>query len=336
MAQPFDTGRLELAGEPVALGASVSTGYSVSSTGTLVYTGLTASGRQLTWFDRQGKALGTIGPEGAYNGVTLSPDGRSVAFSQGLTGTQGRSDIWIWDIARSAGTRLTSAGNNSHAIWTPDGSKVTYWSIRDRSGQILQRQANGAGTEESLYEWTNGQSAYPQDWTPDGRTLLFEAGALSRDLFVLPSDGVRRAAPFVNSEFIEAGAQISPDGRYAVYHSNDTGKAELYVTSFPSPSGGKWTISNGGGQMARWRRDGKELLYFTPDGKLMSVDVSLSPSFKAGIPKVLFAPPVYQVSGSSILWDISPDGQRFLINTAQGDSSAPVTAVLNWQGLLKK
>jgi eukaryotic-like serine/threonine-protein kinase len=182
------------------------------------------------------------------------------------------------------------------------------------------------------------------DWSRDEHFLLYEDRdpKTNWDLWVLPdpagSPGARKPSVFLNSMFSEADGKFSPDGRFVAYVSDESGRTEVYVSTFPDPKGGRWAISSGGGFQPRWRSDGRELLYFRPDGTLMSVDVTLNPSFKAGAPRALFQAPIIAGGGqtSTHRWDMTPDGKRFLINTVPGDASAPLTVVLNWQAALRK
>jgi hypothetical protein len=159
-----------------------------------------------------------------------------------------------------------------------------------------------------------------------------------RDLRVMRVDGERKPAEFLKTGSNLDSARFSPDARYVAYVSDESGTNDVYVTTFPDPKVGKWPISSGGGYQPRWRRDGRELLYFTSDGNLMSVDVALIPSFRAGIPKALFRVPIFGGGGTlgQNRWDLTADGQRFLINTIGSGGAAPITVVLNWQAGLKK
>jgi dipeptidyl aminopeptidase/acylaminoacyl peptidase len=163
------------------------------------------------------------------------------------------------------------------------------------------------------------------------------------DLWVLPMQGPLQSnakpEPFLVTDATETDGAFSPDGRYVAYVSDESGKFEVYVRSFPAAGGAKWVVSSGGGYQPRWRRDGKELLYFTAEGRLMSVDVTPGSTFHASVPKFLFQVPIYGggATTSNHYWDIAPDGQRFLINTYGRDATAAsMTVVLNWQAELKK
>ena len=338
MAQPFDNRALAFKGDPVPIAEQVSSGsgqYSVSSTGVLIRAaGTGISVRQLTWYDREGKQGETTWTRGLYGGVALSPDATRVAierFGQFW-------ETWVFEFSRSASIRLTLTGGTTPA-WSPDGNRIAYSSAS--KGGLVVKAASGAGNEDLLLKTSHPVQA--MDWSRDGRFLLYEDQDLKTkwDLWTLPipagAAGEAKPVAFLNSEFNETGGQFSPDGRFVAYESDESGPSEVYVSPFPDAKSGKWPISSGGGYQPRWRRDGRELLYFAVGGRLMSVDVTLSPAFKASAPKVLLQAPVFNGAVSNTHhWDLTPDGKRFLINTVPTDISAPLTVVLNWQEGLKK
>jgi Tol biopolymer transport system component len=266
--------------------------------------------------------------------------------AEGRTDAQGAWVVWLLDLARGTNTRFTfdvaGAGN---ATWSPDGSQIIYAPSGGQSPDLYRKPASGAGKEQKVLHAEVAMT--PQDWSRDGRFLLYvvrgkDTGA---DLWVLPDPGKAagdsKPIPYLVTPQNEVQAQFSPDGQFVVYTSNESGIGEIYVRPFPASAGGKWLISNGGGSQARWRPDGKELFYLTPDTTLMTVEVSTKPDFRAGVPKPLFRVPVTGgvggAPGIAWRWDVSPDGQRFLVNTAPEDrSSTPVTVVANWGGLLKR
>ena len=202
---------------------------------------------------------------------------------------------------------------------------------------MYQKASSGAGTDDLLFE--DNSDKYPVSWSPDGRFILYESlgGPTGIDLFVLPLSGDRKPVPFLQTPFNEAAAQFSPDGRWIVYISNESGKYEVYVASFPGP-GGKWQISSGGGTLPRWRHDGGEIFYLAPDNKLMAAAVNgKGGGFEVGAVKALFERTVRRAPENGYPYDVTADGQRFLINSAPGQAaSAPVTVVLNWTAGLKK
>jgi Tol biopolymer transport system component len=230
------------------------------------------------------------------------------------------------------------AGNGT---WSPDGSQIAYAPGGGQSADLFRKPSNGAGQAELLLH--SNETKTPMDWSRDGRSLLFAQRGkdTGMDLWVLPMEGDRKPVPYLVTPFSEAQAQFSPDGRWVVYTSDETGTKEVYVRPFPMSSGGKWPVSNGGGSQPRWRRDGKELFYFAPDSTLMAVPVTGGSTFQLGVPKALFRTTVLGGTGggpgSSWRYDVSPDGQRFLINTALEEAtSSPITLVVNWQTTLKK
>ena len=364
MAQAFDVRRLELVGEtvPIAEGAGSRDGpksFSVSTTGVLAYRrdarepGVIS---QLIWFDRDGKALGTAGEPGSYDSVALSPDGTRVAVSSEDPGVSGSPphNIWVYEFARRTGTRLTSSpGLAWFATWSPDGERIIFSSNRYGVSNLFQKVANGAGNDDLVLK--SNENKFAQDWSRDGRFLLYSAtlggnsqgGGFSFDLWVLPltpgNPGDRKPEPYLKTEFNESQGRFSPDSRYIAYRSDASGKDEIYVQPFPAASGGKWTVSQGGGSAPRWRADGKELFYISADGKMMAVEVSTTPVFKAGIPKALFQTTVLATTGLArnvTRYDVTADGKKFLVNSmlpaaAAALAPSPITVVLNWTALLK-
>jgi Tol biopolymer transport system component len=350
LAQRFDPSRLELSGDPVPIAEGVGTflghGYfSASATGTLTYRkGAVSSGWTLKWFDRSGKGIGSAGVEGDNFALALSPDGGRVAVSVNRSGNQ---DIWVIDLARKTNSRLTSNPNADTApVWSPDGTRIAF----QRQGNVYQRLASGAGAEELLARGS------VWDWTRDGRFLLLgKPDANNKEglwlLPVEPSGQKREATPFLAGAFNEDQAQVSPDGRWLAYVSDESGKREIYVKPF-SPGGSAGTdaartkVSEGGGSYPRWRRDGKELFYLdlqqlgvNANLQLLAVDVTAGTAFKAGIPAPLFR--TWTRGFGPFPWDVSADGQRFLIATndarSPGAVEEPFTIVTNWEsGLLKK
>jgi eukaryotic-like serine/threonine-protein kinase len=357
MAQPFDPGRLELVGEAVPIAEQVSNlGFSVSDTDVLVYaTGSQAPNvggvrgtiqGQLTWFDRNGKVLGTVGDPGTYRTLSLSPDGKRVAFERTDTEKNIRN-IWLYDFARGVTTRFTvDSGLDTYPVWSPDGSHIAFASNRPGSSNydLYQKDSNLAGSDELLFK--SDELKFPTSWSPDGRFLLFfKAGSLA-DIWLLAL-GVgadRKPLPMEHSEFNQELARFSPDGRWIAYVSDESGRSQVYVRPFdgshvmgsPSAAGaavaGKWMISKDGGNSPLWRHDGKELFYLGLDGNAMAVDVNVRSAFQAGIPEVLF-----KVPNGVFFWDVSSDGKRFLMaSPSTANAQRSFTLVLNWPSLLRK
>ena len=342
LAQPFDASRLTLTGEPFRIADQVrvnanSRGYfSVSDNGTLVYD---PSGerenQQLTWFDRAGKQLETIGALGTFLLPRLSPDEKRVAVSRRDPKT-GISDIYVIEIARGASSRLTSdPANVNVAVWSPDGSRIVWASNRGGSYQFYQKLASGAGQEELLLQSSNPIA--PIDWSADGRYILYTQidPKAKGDVWVLPLEGDRKPFPFLQTSSDEGSAVFSPDGRWIAYQSDESGSAEVYVQTFPA-SGGKWPVSTKGGRVPQWRRDGKELFYLSSDGKMMAVEVKTSGTFEPGIPRALFdLSAVRPIRRSG--YAVAADGQRFLFISRTAETApSSLAVVVNWTADLKR
>ena len=353
LAQPFDPKTLTLAGEPVPIAERVESAavnglvaFSLSDTGVLAY-GIGAAagaGFEMVWVDRQGKVTGTAGPPGQYRGLDLAPDGSRVAAHR-HDGEGG--DIWLTDLSRGTTSRFTfdATQDNSSPSWSPDGSRIAFSSIRAGKRGVYVRPANNAGDEERLFEADAAvlMEPVPLRWTPDGRSLLFGMydPKTLKDLWLLPVSGEQKAAPLLRTPFSEHHGQISPDGKWLAYMSNETGVDEIYVQP-ASPGAGKWSISTGGGVVPRWRGDSRELFYMA-GGKMMAVDVTANGSaFEAGTPKALFDHVTVNAAHSDYFpFAVTKDGQRFLISrrtssAAEESTQAPIVVVLNWmQGLGK-
>jgi Tol biopolymer transport system component len=343
LSQSFDSGRGEPIGDPVPIAQNISGAgaFGVSENGVLVYRVAGREDRQLTWFDRAGKVLDAAAPPATYNFLNLSPDDRRAA-TQRLE-IFGSGDIWILDLARGGiGTRFTvHPADDAAPVWSPDGKRIVWSSNRDGPYDLYQR-ATAGGKDEALLR-SDLMRKLPYDWSSDGRYLLYglRDPRTKGDLWVLPMTGDRKPFALANTAFDETNGQFSPDMRWVAYQSDESGATEIHVQPFPpgAGGGGNVMVSIGGGYQPRWRRkDGKELFYFTGDGKLMVVDVAPGSILKMSVPRVLFSPPIW--AGGSAMevhrWDVTADGQRFLIPTLTQGTAAPFTVVLNWQAGLKK
>ena len=346
LAQSFDNRRLQLTSEPVPIADQVGSNgntvnyFSVAENGTLIYRKLTVNMSQLTWFDRQGKALGTLGEPAGYRDLNLSPDGTRVAVGRR---DSGNLDVWVVDSARGTSTRLTfNPGIDDLPVWSPRGNEIFFASIQKEIYGLYRKSASGTGQDAPVFQ-AGAYAFAPTDVSFDGKNLLYTGYQGGSQIFVLPLDDNSKAALFMPA--IEQGnhAKFSPDGHWVVYQSNESGRGEIYVRPFPSNAGGggKWAISNTGGSEPRWRRDGKEILYLAMNGMVTAVDVTTNGTFKAGTPRPLFPAP--RLGGATISrawqWDVTPDGQRFLFNTAVETTDTNLSAinvVLNWPGLLKR
>jgi len=281
--------------------------------------------------------MGTIGaPDITSLGeVELSPDGKRVAVWRMVDGNQ---DVWLFDATRGVPTRFTfDAAFDSHALWSPDGRRIVFNSNRKGVYNLYWKSSTGAGSDELLLE--SDQGTIPADWSSDGRFLLFDGvdPQTSYDLWVLPLFGERKPFPFLKTPFEEREGRFSPDGKWIVYQSNESGPFEIYVQPFPGP-GGKFRISTNGGAQPRWSKNAKEIFYVSLDSKMMAVPVKLTPdgqSLETGTPAALF--PV-RIPGGPVVainkqqYDVSSDGQRFLVNLVTDEgASSPITLILNWK-----
>jgi Tol biopolymer transport system component len=305
-------------------------------TGSLTTTGTGTDTSQMTWYSRDGKKLDTIGQPDIYTDPALSPDGSRVAVA---VGEPGKGNIWVFDTKRGTASRLTfSSADVSDPAWQGDGSQILFASDREGEYDIFQKAANGLGSEQLVLQ-SKSQGKLPDDVSPDGRYAIYDSqiSAGSDELWALPLFGERKPFAFVQGTFFALSARFSPSGQYVAYTSSETGRAEIYVQTFPQPTG-KWQISATGGVDPMWRHDGKELYYLTPDNHLMAVAVDAdSAAFQAGTPKQLFQAQAIPSRGWRNVYVASPDGQRFLMLTAAGaPKPLPITVVVNWAGLLKK
>jgi serine/threonine protein kinase/Tol biopolymer transport system component len=336
LAQAFDMNKLQITGEAFPIAQQVqlylNTGnaiFSVSQNGVLAYQqSSTPSISQLKWFDRNGKEISTLGPPGDYEDPDLSPDGKKVAINS-INSQIGSTNIWYFDVLQNKQTRFTfSASFDHHAVWTPDQTKIVYDSQRRGRANLYVKSLSGTGSEELLLE--SDEEKTPTCYSSDGRYLVYQSSNLKTksDLWLLQFFGDRKPIPLIRTENNEVGGQISPDNKWLAYTSDESGKWEIYVTSFPKVSG-KRQISTSGGTQPRWRADGKELFYLSTDRKLMSVEIKEGERFEEGEPKPLFA--TQSRYTGNVAYDISADGKLFLINTIISNvQSPPLAVVLNW------
>ena len=331
MAQRLDLQRFTLLGQPMRVADGVdrlgpSAAYSVSTTATLVYWQGSRVITQPTWFQRDGTTAGTLGPAAPYVNVALSQDGEQAAADR-FDGTPG---IWLFHRAQSTATRATFGGlYESTPVWSPDADAFVFAAARDTAPNLYVKRLGVPGEEERLFR--NPFQMFPQSWSRDGRFIAYVTihPKTRTDIWLFPTTGDRTPAAFLQTEFDERHARISPDSRWMAYSSNESGNDGVYVTSFPQ-AGAKWPVSPTGGAFPVWRRDGRELFYRAAGGQLMAVPVAAGAEFKPGVAVPLFNPPA-AVSGLGVgtFYDVAPDG-RFLINVFVERTSPPATVVLNW------
>jgi Tol biopolymer transport system component len=265
----------------------------------------------LTWFDRHGNRLGTVGEAGVYRTLSVSPDGKRVAAERTEPGTQNR-DIWIFDADGGTGTRLTTdPAWEAFPIWSPDGSRIVFTSNRGGTFDLYQKAANGAGTEQLFYK--SGEGKGPNSWSRDGKYLVYYSIGQPTHLRLLAVNGPpeRPATPVVDNQFSSITGRFSPDETRILYSSNESGKTEVSVRSFNSDTGtigSAVVITSDGGRYPLWRGDGKETYYMNGNGMVMAMEVTPGKTFGTGSPKPLFKAP-----SGVLFWDVAPDGQRFLM-----------------------
>ena len=336
VAHRFDPDRLTLSGDPIPLADHVSENgtralFSMSPSGTIAYqAGTTGVASELVWVDRQGKELGKIGQPDSYLDVALSPEGSRVAYSLNDSRADTR-DVWVRDLTRDTASRLTfDPANDLSPVWSPDGTRVFFMSNRSGTFTGMVKAANGTGDEQEVYKMEKVNIS-TRDVSRDGRWLVLGRFASGEQpgTIVVSADG--KGEPVrIPGNGSQSSGQMSPDGRFIAYYSNETGSPEVYVQTWPL-GGGKWQISNGGGFLPRWRGDGKELFYRNATFEFYAVGVTLEPRFSAGIPQQLFKRRLQGDVAATPSWTVTADGKKFLLNAALATTqAAPFTVVLNW------
>lgn len=332
MAQPFDLATLSASGDPSSIADGVGS-FNVSENGTLIYARGLADMTHLVWVDRTGKQILEAAPPGDYSDMQLSPDGKRVAFDGSLNGNM---SIWVRDLERGIQSRLTFQKSNVPQ-WSPDSSTVAFaWVGSGGLVDLGERPSNMSEAEKVVAKLSAPPIMFPSDWSPDGRYLVYyRTDTNSRvQLWILPMFGAQKPFAFLHSEFNQSQGQFSPDGKWMAYVSDESGVPQIYVTSFPNPSGIR-QISAAGGSQPRWRRDGKELFYLAIDGQLMAVTVKIGQTFEVEAPRVLFQTRLPAVELRQT-YSVSPDGQKFLLALPAETASQSVILVQNWQSALKK
>ena len=343
LAHRFDLSRLETEGDPMPVAQRVNLAnwqsfflFSASESGVLVTAPLFAPASRLLWLDRNGKEIGAVGEAASFGSVRLPPDGRRVAADV-YDAVHDTSDIWVYDTSSGIGAKFVS-GTQAHEgnpAWSPDGGRIVFSSDRKAINvrtDLWIKPIDG-GREEILAE--SPDNRVPEDWSPDGRFLscvvIPAQGKRNNQIWTLDLTGGNRASPLVSDAISQGASRFSPDGRWIAYVSDQSGTAEVYVRPFPSGPG-TWQISKAGGAFPAWRRDGKELYYMGLDFKLMAVPVSADTKFHGGSPAALF--PI-RPSGSGTVYDVTSDGQRFLVNSLASElGSPPLDLLINWASLL--
>jgi eukaryotic-like serine/threonine-protein kinase len=348
MAQPFDVNRLALSGDAVAIAEPLIAdtdgrrAFSASDVGTLTYrTGVSSPPTQLMWADRRGRSLGEIGQPGLYRNPALSPDGHRVAVE--AQDPQNRTQqVWLIEVGRGVASRFTfDAGNDIYPVWSPDGTRIAFGSDRQPGEfNLYTKASNGTAAEELLLKSGADTLAAPYSWSPDGQFIVYRTFAPVVNMMVLPLGGDRKPALYQQNNSTQVQGQVSPNGRWIAYDSVESGRFEVYVQSFPTP-GAKWQVSKEGGYYPRWRGDGNELFYSGADGQLWAVPIADTGALDIGTSMPLFRPRLLNgataAAGFRAQYDVTHDGQKFLLNVPLEDASAPpITVVLNWTAGLKE
>jgi Tol biopolymer transport system component len=321
-------------------GGSVAGAFTVSDTGLLAYQTDTDLRTQPTWFDQTGRQIASLGEPADYVDVVLSRDGARVATSI-LDPQRGTRDIWVFDVERGFRERFTSDPADDFApVWSRGGDRIIFSSLRKGRVDLFLKKGAG-GADERLEDSGLALGKYASSWSADEAWLLFIAGGrvIGRsDLMLLPADGKGKPTPFADSTFVETHGRFSPDGRWVTYSSNASGRMEVYARPAQGP-GDERRISVDGGWWAQWRGDGKEIFFLAPDDTLMAASVTL----QSGNVQVRGIRPLFKMQPRPMArldafpYDVTPDGQRFLVNMAIDSSlSSEVTLVVNWPALLKK
>jgi dipeptidyl aminopeptidase/acylaminoacyl peptidase len=341
MSQAFDAGSRRPTGEPALVAARVAVDppwsrgmFSVSETGTVAYSQTSRVPSELTWFDRAGRILGTLGEAGVFFNVDMSRDERHVAVSRMTqqAGARADFDIWVLDLAGGAARRLTDdPAWEFDPAWSPDGRRIAFNSnrpdpLRSPFG-IFMRAANGEGKDVTLLR--TDTTAQTPDWSPDGRSIMFGRGEGARnvfDLWTLRVDPPGEPEPYLRTPHDERSGTFSPNGKWVAYHSNETGRFEVYVRPFPRAEG-VVPVSQGGGWMPRWRGDGQELFFVSLDGTLMGAGFDAVKGVRTHAPR-----PLFKVGESGVphqrRYVATRDGQRLLIPRERADR-VEITVLLN-------
>jgi Tol biopolymer transport system component len=354
LAQAFDSANLKLTGEPVKIAEGIGyyrtvgqAAFSVSTTGVLAYQGA-ADDSRLVWFDRRGNVTDTGWAKQNYGTVRFSPDGQSVAVDW-VDPRSGTGDIWIYDVSRGAPIRFTlGLDDESVPVWSSDARRIMF--RMNRGGPASLRMGSAApnlyaktvgGTSEEELLVANPGPLNPADWSLDGQWIAYvnNTPQTGDDLWILPLAGDRKPRSFQATRFNEWGARFSPNSARVAFVSTESGAPEVYVTTVPE-SGETTRVSIGGGTSPRWRRNGTALFYASADRRsIMSVPIDWSPTFKAGNPTRLFtigAEAGAQSGVRDVIYDVTPDGERFLVSVPVGEpESSRITVVQNWAAGLR-
>ena len=341
MAQRFDPALLRLSDDPVVIAQGITTianfswaAFSTAGSSLAYRAGSGLSITQLEWRDRKGNREGIVGAPADYSNPAFSPDGRSLVISKRDPGTRTR-DLWLFDLVRGTSRRLTfDPADDTAAAFSPDGKSIMFTSNRRGHREIWQKDASGARGEELVLASDTEKAL--DDWTHDGRYLIYGdiAAGMTREEWALPLFGDRKPLAVIAGPNTVQGAQVSPDGKWIAYASDELGRQEIYVQKFP-PAGGRWQISTDGGIQPTWNPNGKEL-FFLHVNSIMAVDVTTGiDRFDPGSPHLLFEAPIGNLLRNA--YAVMPDGKKFVVNThVETTDRLPMSVVLNWPAAIKR
>jgi eukaryotic-like serine/threonine-protein kinase len=348
LAQAFDLAALRLIGDATRIADNLAVvrtignaHFSVSATGTLVYLG-SGDAYEVVWFDRRGNATPTGWAKQEYGGLRISPDAQEAAADI-YDPRSGTADVWIYDLVRNVPRRFTADRVSERAaVWSPDSRRILFTTERGGSPNLFTKALDGSGDVQTVVRHPG--PIFAEDWSPDARLIAYSVGTLKtgNDLWLKPLEGDQKEYPFLNSRFEELNARFSPDSNWLAFVSNETSALpEIYIAPVGLP-GQRKQLSIGGGTAPRWRRDGKELFYMSVDNRsVMAVPIESLRPFKPGIPARLFTigadTAATRERARTTVYDVMPDGQRFLISVPAGEAaSSRITVVLNWASALKQ
>ncbi len=342
VAQGFDLKNFAVKGEPEVVLRNVDYRpvvdlalFVAGPNGTVVaQTGSGGLESRLSWFDRSGKPMGNVGPPLTYANPSLSPDGKRLAFDQRSPGGQ-EIAIWVYDLRTAVASKLTlDPSLNQAPVWSGDGKRIIFTSNRKIFNLVFQKNADGSGPESQITDMGGGRLVNCWDTSRDGKYILLRNEG---ELWYY-KEVEKKSVPYIQGRWLVRNAQFSTDGKWVAYSSNESGNWEVYVSPFPNASS-KWQVSHGGGEEPRWRQDGKELFYVSPDGKLMAAGVTLGESFEAGTPVPLFqARRRQKISSQDVFtYTVGGNGTKFLFNTVVEQKEAqPLSVIMNWNSGLEK
>ena len=353
VARAFDPGSMKISGEPRILAHEVRgssnthSAISASVNGVLAYSGALTNVGHLAWFDRSGNSTEFSNTVADYLDIRISPDGSQAAFTGQLAGTDS-PDVWVMDLSRGTASKFTiEAGLDGSPVWAPDGKRLYFRSTRDGLVQVYSAILDNPRDVSTIVSYSDLLGlmksataglllASTRDISPDGTFLICSGiGTASLDIWVFPLNDTKKGSVFQALPSNEIHPSLSPDGRWLAYASDETGRYEIYAQSFPVP-GRRVKISSAGGTEPRWRGDGQELYFISADSKMMAVPLRADSDLHPGKPSLLFsvrtlAPSVYRAN-----YDVTKDGQRFLVNTIAGDAPPhSITVLVNWPAVLK-